>query len=84
MISHGRAHQIADEYHNGAQHPCAVYRFAKTGAIEDPEVLAASIGSPVEFVLTSKELADVAAVREYIRAAGVRGEVPGWADLWED
>ncbi len=95
MITDTEARKIAAEWHGGGG--TALYAFASTGAINTARTDHQLAGEVYENILDERRrigtddpnpnnpehigLWDLEGLRVYVKAAGPRGPVPGWADL---
>lgn len=92
-ITDGQARRIASDWHGGQWSP--LYMLASTGATKDSRYRLSDVVVAIQRELLPERLAeserlfpgagrDLRALLAYVRAAGARGPVPGWSDLWGD
>jgi len=80
VISDAQAREIASAWHGGSGF--ALYALASSGAIrgdalDELDALIAMVNRRAD--LRASDAAELAQLRRYVEAHGVRGRVPGWA-----
>ena len=81
-LTDGQARRIASDWHGGQW--SKLYSLASTGSTEDDNGSTDALLGEIDRELgnATEGQAELAQLGDYVRQAGARGPVPGWANLW--